>query len=117
MGTDIHTIVQIKKAGEWVTVVKNAADERNYELFGLLAGVRGHDGPIEPLRGLPPGIEEIEGAEHSFTWYTLYELLCYGHYDLTDFVSEIMEAVEEAGEAGETVEVYKNIRVVMGFDS
>jgi hypothetical protein len=114
MGADIHTIVQVKKAGEWVTVAKNVADGRNYELFGLLAGVRGDEGPIEPLRGLPPGIEEIEGATDSFTWYTLHELMCHGYDVLRDFVSEIGEALEEVGESAAD---YKNIRVVMGFDS
>jgi hypothetical protein len=114
MGADIHTIVQVKKGRKWVTVAKNVADGRNYELFGLLAGVRDPDGSIEPLRGLPPGITGIEGAEHSFTWYTLHELMCYGYVAFNDFVSEIVEALEEMGE---TVLEYKYIRVVMGFDS
>lgn len=115
MGADIHTIIQVKRCdGSWVTVVKNAADGRNYTLFGLLAGVRGHDDPVKPLRGLPPEIKEIEGAEHSFTWYTLHELMLYGYVEFNDFVSEIMEALEEAGE---TELEYKNIRVIVGFDS
>lgn len=37
MGTDIHIIVQAKRHdGNWYTVVKNAADGRNYTLFGLI---------------------------------------------------------------------------------
>jgi hypothetical protein len=114
MGTDIHTIVQVKKGRKWVTVARNVADGRNYELFELLAGVRGPAEPVIPLRGLPPEITEIEGAEHSFTWYTLHELIFYGYFVINVFVSEIMEAVEEAGE---TDLEYKYIRVVMGFDS
>jgi hypothetical protein len=41
MGTDIHSIAQIKRDGQWVTVaVAIAGDQRYYNTFAMLANVR-----------------------------------------------------------------------------
>jgi hypothetical protein len=60
MGADIHAYVEyvdfITHDGDdyWSGLTKNFGD-RNYYLFGLLAGVRGSDGPLFPVRGMPEG--------------------------------------------------------------
>ena len=41
MGTDIHSIAQVKRDGQWVTVaISVAGDQRNYNTFAMLANVR-----------------------------------------------------------------------------
>lgn len=60
-------------------------DGRSYDLFGLLAGVRGPSVPFVPDRGLPDDLsEEVErawasgeGCWHTPTWYDYCELLAY----------------------------------------
>lgn len=60
MGADIHAYVEyadFKTAdGDfyWNNLTRNFGD-RNYYLFGLLAGVRGPDGPLFEVRGIPDG--------------------------------------------------------------
>lgn len=40
MGTDIHSIAQVKRDGQWVTVaIGIAGDQRNYNTFAMLANV------------------------------------------------------------------------------
>ena len=52
IGADIHGVLQHKEKGRWQT--KEILDfDRNYELFGILAGVRSSRKPIAPQRGLP----------------------------------------------------------------
>jgi hypothetical protein len=81
MGCDIHLALERNYKGQWVGVpIPNvtAARSRNYELFALLAGVRG-DGP-EP-KGIPDdtsGLSQIEidrwdGDGHSHSWCSLQE--------------------------------------------
>ena len=55
---------------------------RNYEVFGVLAGVRGHDQePIVEPRGKPDDIsDEVDRANvdsHSYSWLLLPEVLIY----------------------------------------
>ena len=58
MGWDIHSVTQILTAGKWVTVEHGTADgNRDYDLFGLLAGVRDYPHPIAPPRGFPEDFE------------------------------------------------------------
>ena len=85
MGTDIHVYLEEKhKDGKWHCVGKNMYDGRDYNLFGLLAGVRcyGINNAVTPLRGLPKDVSDVirkawvEEREwsHSCTWYALDEL-------------------------------------------
>src|SRR4051812_30953049 len=95
MGTDIDLYVERRVDGKWVTAdewvqrgtyksCKHIYSDRNYDLFGVLAGVRGDDDyfiPIELPRGLPEDVcpEVLEDYRvlcgHSCSWYTLKELL------------------------------------------
>jgi hypothetical protein len=89
MGADIHMFAEFKAGdGPWTAHPLHQSDEegrvdsiggdRNYEVFGALAGVRG-DGP-EP-RGLPNDVTEIVlkasnqwgGDAHSHSYYSLAE--------------------------------------------
>ena len=107
MGADIHVFLEkkttINKESIWVNIdywQKNpyydGVDEyereyehvpvytgRNYELFNILAGVRGSgDGMIEEPRGLPGNVSETTKEEsdrwsldgHSHSYFTLFEL-------------------------------------------
>ena len=72
MGTDIHSIAQVKRDGEWVTVaVGVAGDSRSYNTFAMLANVRNGTGfagvrtstgfpVIHEPRGLPDDLERDE---------------------------------------------------------
>ena len=75
MGTDIHTWIQIKKNGKWETLnlyiekkkdndtkeyerAYTLVENRNYGLFGKLAGLRTWEDAIVPPRGWPDDITE-----------------------------------------------------------
>lgn len=73
MGTDMHSIVQVRKEGKWATVgVAVAGDPRSYNTFAMLAdvrngrgfaGVKTSDGfpVIHEQRGLPEDLELVDG--------------------------------------------------------
>ncbi len=95
MGCDIHFVVQFKGPRGWeraealvpseyekgVMVRETWYESRNYDAFGILAGVRRDNfNQIVPLRGLPADF--IEGdvddvGDHSQTWLSLRELLAF----------------------------------------
>lgn len=52
MGCDIHLHIEIKLGGRWEHLGHPNVG-RNYELFAVMAGVRGDEKPIAPPRGLP----------------------------------------------------------------
>jgi hypothetical protein len=74
--------------GEWFCAGELYV-ERDYELFSVLAGVRGDAPAISQPRGVPKDAssafrgfakqisEELPGAVHSHSWLTLAELLAY----------------------------------------
>lgn len=102
MGCDIYSYLEYRDRDTWKPIRMQVAytdftgeektrevfpfDERNYQLFGILAGVRYCPAdPIVDPRGLPsdvsPYIKEKYdkdmndyGSFHSASWYTLYEL-------------------------------------------
>lgn len=90
MGCDIHCFVEVEKAdGGWV-LMDHPLVERNYLLFGRIAGIRDKDLEflagvwnrnlelIAPIRGLPTDISEgtqfyldyAKGDVHTYTWLT-----------------------------------------------
>ena len=96
MGTDIHSIAQVKTGKKWKTVDGGiGGDDRNYDTFAVLAGIRNGRGfagcvtgeawPVmsEP-RGLPEDLEMDEDddsrcdgkwfGDHSHSWLTLAEM-------------------------------------------
>lgn len=133
MGCDIHLHFEKKnKEGKWEPIVidkKLIPDDRNYDVFTFLAGVRGSFEGFFPRRGFPEGttacVEETLDSwmgEHSFTHAYLDEILkapwkeyqldgCYFHI----FCDEVLpRLVCEYGSCN--YEEQRNIRVVMGFD-
>ena len=112
MGTDIHLYVEHRVDGKWasadvwepskyeddktiltVPYGKHFYDNRNYDLFAILAGVRNGRGfagidtgdgfvPIAEPRGLPDDmspemLKESEHLDHTPSWLLLSELLAY----------------------------------------
>ena len=100
MGTDIHTNIEVRNhtTGKYERKALYAKkddgsyeeawqllDDRNYHLFGKLAGVRSYDFPFVSPRGLPddPSDETLELYEkerdwiHNVTWYDYCELSLY----------------------------------------
>jgi hypothetical protein len=108
MGCDIHLFTEIKKSinsqdkwvnadnwrynpyykegnddGEEMLHVESLYSGRNYELFGILAGVRDpNNDAIDDPRGLPEDVSSVtkkasdrwDGDGHSHSWLTLREL-------------------------------------------
>ena len=107
MGCDIHAYCEVKRKGKWVLMgdifpyvyydpshpeddYNTATSDcvfvgRNYELFGILAGVRGSGDAFIPPRGVPNNASKefkkiVDGwgsDGHTHHWYTLKELLEY----------------------------------------
>jgi hypothetical protein len=85
MGTDIHTIVQVRRSGTWERVsAPDALGDRNYNLFAVLGDVRNGFGfagiktssgfdPISSSRGLPEdvGFTVDEQFVHCARHYTV----------------------------------------------
>lgn len=81
MGTDIHSVAQVRKDGKWLTVLQDVCgDGRNYDTFAMLANVRNGRGfagvktgdgfPfIAEPRGLPDDFQRVEPCDDSYDWY------------------------------------------------
>ena len=136
MGCDIHAMMEAKRTFSWGTYWFNAGDpmiDRNYSLFGLLAGVRAVEvEPISPPRGLPEGYrdgiseaasEEFRGwhenwgtGAHSTSWVTLDELrqsreILPDDEDLADLIRRMERVADEFDGDG------SRVRLVFFFDS
>lgn len=118
MGTDIHLVVEKRQPdGSWRRAEEKRPttdkwddhpltredwySERNYTLFGVLAGVRGYDIPkIAEPRGLPDNIDREEDAnydigDHTYSWLTVQELY---DYDWSYGISEELHIDAESYE-------------------
>ena len=148
MGCDIHVYLEKnvdEKYDIWQRVGLYRIDEydknikvvdpyncRNYDLFAILAGVRGQKDALVSPRGLPKNLsQEVEkeekwweGGYHTPTWYDLSELYLYrkmykdkeDYGCLINFVDSIEYYLDFAGEY--VYEVKPNqYRVIMWFDS
>lgn len=84
MGCDIHAHAEVKVSGKWHHYSVLDID-RDYQLFGKLAGVRDSTlGQIAPLRGLPDDAsfltiydhDDVWGSDaHSTSWLTIAEAM------------------------------------------
>tara|TARA_Y100000310_G_C20211786_1_gene591664 strand:- start:157 stop:579 length:423 start_codon:yes stop_codon:yes gene_type:complete len=89
MGCDIHLHTEAKIAGVWEHLNAPRID-RNYELFGFLAGVRVDDPPeiIAKPRGLPSNISTVTAFDakrwgedgHSHSHINAAEILLLDHW-------------------------------------
>lgn len=66
MGCDIHAHLEIKVEEKWI-YYGNPRIPRNYELFSIMAGVRGNEKPIAKIRGIPEDAN-ITTALHFINW-------------------------------------------------
>ncbi|MCI5065264.1 hypothetical protein MRY87_06035 [bacterium] len=80
MGCDIHAWVEYRSSGESeAQVFGEIWFGRNYELFGLIAGVRGYEMLFSP-RGLPEGMDSMLAKDfdpkcyHSASYLSTSEL-------------------------------------------
>jgi hypothetical protein len=146
MGCDIHAFLEYKNKNKWISKGRIfGGGWRDYEVFGILAGVRTPITPIIPLRGMPKdackdafeSFKEYGCDGHSHTWYMANELIdwnrklvynkkpkfesWYGYSK--DFISEnktqILESYESFIEELEGYLEYEpNVcRIVMFFDN
>lgn len=103
MGCDIHAFAEVREKKKWIKLddrfendypksmkcewcekVSEVTSDRNYDLFGLLAGVRGDIDieEISPPKGIPEDashgylhkVEYWDGDCHSHSYFTLKEL-------------------------------------------
>lgn len=114
-GTGENAVVEDCWLAEWFS-------DRNYWLFGMLAGVRSweHEPVVDP-RGIPidasPEIRRqwSEFGEHTPSWLTLAELQFYfaTHLAYSDAAGRFPEFMQELAEYGDP----EKIRIVFYFDS
>jgi hypothetical protein len=130
MGTDIHSVAQIREGDKFKTVAEQIGDDaRNYGLFAKLADIRNYKEvrPIAEPRGLPDDfemrdeghywthegqIEEVWIGDHTFSWFYLSELE--QHQDdpnIKELCTELRHLADRHGVGGE------DVRYVFGFDS
>ena len=143
MGCDIHLCVEIlsKYTRKWCSMdtwsqdifdtedvlrCKHIFSDRNYTLFGILAGVRNHSvEPIASPRGFPDDASfvvrqlfEHYGSEHTPSWLTLKELAWYNwtpvHNETKNFEAVIEELSNKCGYMDFDMD---DIRIVFWFDS
>ena len=81
MGCDIHGFVEIETFTYWDLIAATPRN-RNYEFFGIVAGVRNSFNEcLAPGRGWPENINESSRLvlefrdSHSPTWWTLEEMV------------------------------------------
>lgn len=107
-----------------------AYDTRNYQLFGVLAGVRSMTEPIVEPRGIPNDVnttilsewdEECQWS-HTPTWYTLYELRLAAKdkkrytKDERVLLKDFIHHIEFVVDAYWFFDSDSNVRVVIWFD-
>ena len=142
MGCDIHLYIEKKnKDGKWEKLIIDECllpDDRNYSVFGFLAGVRGdYKKPLFPKRGFPDDSsipkDETEHflGDHSFTHAYLDEILEANWdqlaYDIDDdykfsesyfyvFCEYVLPRLCSSCRFM-SLEEKRNVRIIMGFDS
>lgn len=90
MGTDIATIVQVRRDGAWISELEQGPrfpdgdriiNSRDYAVFAILGNVRNGEGfqPIGDRRGIPgdAGIDCDVIGDYAHSWVTLAELRAY----------------------------------------
>jgi hypothetical protein len=140
MGCDIHCITQIKQDDLYWETVEQLDINRDYELFNILASVRGNgSGSISSPRGLPndfynigwhkDNYDDLKNSwylgEHSFSYVTLKELI---NKKVLKNIKEncwcsnekegIFKFINDYSKAAKKYKIkLENIRIVFGFDS
>lgn len=134
MGCDIHLSIEYRDIWNptfWQSFGADIYMPRDYHLFGLLAGVRGQEVPLFPIRGIPDdlscevddkyyrpssaGIRKVVDPDwHTPSWLTYEEWVSVLTQDIDDVlaqykaVSDVMKRLEQHG--------FKT-RVIFWFDN
>ena len=149
MGCDIHMYPEVRRNGAWEFVYefdttdkywtkvevdeieaydranRFSYDDRNYSLFGHLAGVRGGDPFIEP-KGFPDDASakvkhqysEDNGDAHTPSWLTLKELQSFNWKKADNYGVKGFPAFEEVIDRLASLDPDpENVRVVFWFDN
>jgi preprotein translocase subunit SecE len=131
MGCDIHLYIEKKSRGIWKPFDQipreDYPDERNYNVFALLAGVRGQYKKVYfPNRGIPvdtsyrdkngPEVDSfIWLGDHSFTYATIHELKKVNWQKYLEYEPQFARFLKQYFPLTSFGD--KNIRILMGFDS
>jgi hypothetical protein len=129
MGCDIHAYVEYRRQGERVWEYHSRALYfRDYQLFGLLAGVRGQGQALYEPRGVPLDMsshtrweyESGEGTDwHTPSWLNydeFYNVVTEWWIKTRPFGS-MLNNVEATLSAMETLKTYGDVRMVFWFDN
>jgi len=126
MGTDIYAYIEVQDGNVWKLCGNDVCLNRNYTLFGLMAGVRSDVVMFEP-RGLPSDTSSdltkacsptgyLEYGEavpgHSGSWLTLEELIAVSEHETMkgyDTLTEVLDMMQDMGKGRPT-------RLVFWFD-
>lgn len=81
MGCDIHLFTEVKIRGEWL-FYGQIHMPRNYELFSLMAGIRGNRQPIVSPKGIPSDLScitrihymDYKSDLHHASWFNQEEI-------------------------------------------
>jgi hypothetical protein len=93
MGCDIHLHTEVKIGGQWHHYSAPEID-RDYTLFGKMAGVRGGGDPIAPPRGLPADVSAVTALDatywdadgHHHSWLGAAEI-----WELEEWLRKLMD--------------------------
>jgi hypothetical protein len=132
MGADIHGGAEWKwkdntTAKQPWGFIAPVPDYRSYDMFAVLADVRNSDGIRSmtkhiPLRGLPEVMSnelrhQLEIASHSYTWYTLDELIKYKYMWRDDMGGEGWYFYLQYLQWYSRAWYNADIRITIGFDN
>lgn len=135
MGCDIHLYFEQKDSdNNWKRIFIPESlipDDRNYSLFGFLAGVRNpHRRPLFSNRGIPKDTSfpsnnpDFWLGEHSFTYAYLDEILNAPWHEnglhntyFYVFCAYVLPRLIDDGWGTLSKEEQRNIRVLIGFDN
>lgn len=121
MGCDINMHVECKHGANWKRHNREIYDGRDYELFGILAGVRGSHTPISYPKGFPFNVsnevlqdyDSWESVAHSASWLTFDEIynsrFDYDNHSLKQIALDMLSA--------KRVQQAEDVRIVFWFDS
>lgn len=113
--------VECKHGENWKRHNREIYDGRDYELFGILAGVRGHSTPISYPKGLPFDVtDEVKRLHdswgedaHSASWLTFDDIynsrLNYDNHSLQRIALDMLMVKRETQA--------EDVRIVFWFDS
>ena len=113
--------VECKHGAKWKRHDVEIYEGRDYELFGILAGVRGSRTPISYPKGLPVDVsngvlqdhDSWKGIAHSASWLTFDEIynsrLNCNNYSLQLISLDMLGA--------KIVQQAEDVRIVFWFDS